>query len=262
MNRGRKFLWVAVILTTVFVGSALVANAFATLTTISVFCDHVEGSGTSDAPYVTLYAYDGATGFHAILPVTNGAWSGSVSFPAHAAGTLFYIKGWGTLAPYTNFGDPGYFDEGPLFEGFYNCEGTPEVTPEVTPDVTPEVTPEVSPEVTPEVTPDVTPEVTPEVSPEVTPEVTPDVTGTETPVSPVALVVTCKNQLPIDSVVYNVPAGAPAYFNPDLQSGANFNLPAGTWKISEFRNDFAKVWIACGATPIWIPRSAVGDAVG
>jgi hypothetical protein len=72
----------------------------------------------------------------------------------------------------------------------------------------------------------------------------------------------CVNPLPDGSVVYDVPLGAPAYFNPDLQSAANFNLPAGTWKISEFKDGFAKVWIACQATPIWIPKSAVGDAIG
>ena len=59
-----------------------------------------------------------------------------------------------------------------------------------------------------------------------------------------------------------MPLGAPTFFNPDLQSAANFNLPAGTWKISEFKDDFAKVWIACQATPVWIPRNAVGSAVG
>ncbi len=72
----------------------------------------------------------------------------------------------------------------------------------------------------------------------------------------------CSNPLPADSVVYDVPFGAPAYFNADLQSAANFSLPAGTWKISEFSGDFAKVWIACEGDPVWIPRSAVGGAIG
>lgn len=68
----------------------------------------------------------------------------------------------------------------------------------------------------------------------------------------------CDYPLPTNSVLYSVPAGAPAYFNPDLQSATNFNLPAGTWKISEFSGDFAKVWIACQAQPIWIPTAALG----
>lgn len=72
----------------------------------------------------------------------------------------------------------------------------------------------------------------------------------------------CANPLPANSVVYDVPAGAPAFFEPDLASQVNFNLPAGTWWISEFSGDFAKVWIACQANSIWIPANAVGAAVG
>ena len=72
----------------------------------------------------------------------------------------------------------------------------------------------------------------------------------------------CSNPLPPNSVVYDVPAGAPAFFAPDLQSQTNFNLPAGTWKIVEFSGDFAKVWIACEAAFIWIPANAVGAAIG
>lgn len=72
----------------------------------------------------------------------------------------------------------------------------------------------------------------------------------------------CTNPLPADAVVYDVPAGAPAFFAPDLGSQTNFNLPAGTWKITEFSGDFAKVWIACQANSIWIPTNAVGAAVG
>ncbi len=72
----------------------------------------------------------------------------------------------------------------------------------------------------------------------------------------------CTYPLPADAVLYDVPLGAPAYFAADLQSATGFNLPAGTWKISETSGDFSKVWIACQATPIWIPTSAVGGAVG
>jgi hypothetical protein len=68
---------------------------------------------------------------------------------------------------------------------------------------------------------------------------------------------TCANPLPAGSVVYAVPAGAPAFFAADLATQINLTLPAGTWWISEFRGDFAKVWIACSANPIWIPANAV-----
>jgi hypothetical protein len=67
----------------------------------------------------------------------------------------------------------------------------------------------------------------------------------------------CSYPLPADSVVYSVPAGAPAFFAADLATQVNFNLPAGTWWISEFTGDFAKVWIACQAQPIYIPANAV-----
>lgn len=208
MKQARKFLLAALILTTLFIGSALVANATATLTDISLSCNFAEGNGTSDAPYVTFYVYDDAAqiAYYTILPVTNGTWSGSVSFPAVPLGSLFLVRAFGTLAPYTDFSDPNFYDGEPFFEGYFNCEDIPE--------------------------------------------------------APAPIVVTCSNPLPADAVVYNVPAGAPAYFNPDLQSGANFNLPAGTWKISEVKNDFAKVWIACEANSIWIPSSAVGAAIG
>lgn len=72
----------------------------------------------------------------------------------------------------------------------------------------------------------------------------------------------CAYPLPAGTVVYDVPAGAPAFFEPRLDTQVNFNLPAGTWKILEFSGDFAKVWIACQAQPIWIPRNAVGEAIG
>lgn len=67
----------------------------------------------------------------------------------------------------------------------------------------------------------------------------------------------CPIPLPADSVVYNVPAGAPAFFAPDLASQTDFNLPAGTWWITQFEGDFAQVWIACQANLIWIPTNAI-----
>lgn len=67
----------------------------------------------------------------------------------------------------------------------------------------------------------------------------------------------CTNPLPAGSAIYSVPAGAPAFYAADLSTQTNFNLPAGTWYISEFTGDFAKVWIACAANPIYIPANAV-----
>jgi len=72
----------------------------------------------------------------------------------------------------------------------------------------------------------------------------------------------CPNPLPPGSTVYNVPQGAPAFYDADPNTKVNFDLPAGTWEISDFSGDYAHVWIACQATPIWIPKSAVGSPVG
>ncbi|MFN8529197.1 MAG: hypothetical protein U0670_11330 [Anaerolineae bacterium] len=67
----------------------------------------------------------------------------------------------------------------------------------------------------------------------------------------------CPYPLPSGSVVYSIPAGAPAFFAPSLDSQTGFNVPAGTWYVSEFTGDFAKVWIACQAQPVYVPANAV-----
>ncbi|MBK8022278.1 MAG: hypothetical protein IPK19_12810 [Chloroflexi bacterium] len=67
----------------------------------------------------------------------------------------------------------------------------------------------------------------------------------------------CPYPLPSGSAIYSVPAGAPTFFEPRLDAQNNFNLPAGTWYISEFSGDFAKVWMACQAQPFYIPANAV-----
>ncbi len=67
----------------------------------------------------------------------------------------------------------------------------------------------------------------------------------------------CPFPLPVGSTVYSIPAGAPAFFAADLGSQTGFAIPAGTWYISEFSGDFAKVWIACEANPVWVPANAV-----
>lgn len=72
----------------------------------------------------------------------------------------------------------------------------------------------------------------------------------------------CTNPRPGGAVIYDVPLGAPAFFAPDLATQLSFNLPAGTWYISEFSGDFAKVWIACTANSIWIPANSVGEPRG
>ncbi|MDZ4770226.1 MAG: hypothetical protein SGJ24_13940 [Chloroflexota bacterium] len=72
-----------------------------------------------------------------------------------------------------------------------------------------------------------------------------------------AVVTQCPFPRPSGSVIYSVPAGAPTFFEADLSKQNNFNLPAGTWYISEFSGDFAKVWLACEAAPFFIPTNAI-----
>ncbi len=69
----------------------------------------------------------------------------------------------------------------------------------------------------------------------------------------------CPYPLLSGSTVYSIPAGAPAFFAPDASSQTTFAIPAGTWYISEFSGDFAKVWIACQASPVWVPANAVAQ---
>lgn len=63
----------------------------------------------------------------------------------------------------------------------------------------------------------------------------------------------CPFPMPAGSRVYNVPAGALAFYDDDPNTYAGFNLPPGSWYISEFGEAFAKVWIACQAQPVYIP---------
>ncbi len=63
----------------------------------------------------------------------------------------------------------------------------------------------------------------------------------------------CTYPLPAGSVVYPVPAGALAFYAADASTYTGFNLTPGTWYISQFSGDFAKVWVACEASPVWIP---------
>ncbi len=67
----------------------------------------------------------------------------------------------------------------------------------------------------------------------------------------------CMYPLPAAALVYQIPAGAPVFYQPDLATQLQWNLPAGTWYITDFSGDFAHVWIACTAQQIWVPTNAV-----
>ncbi len=63
----------------------------------------------------------------------------------------------------------------------------------------------------------------------------------------------CPVPLPAGSVVYNIPAGALAFFEPRSDAYTGFDVPPGTWYVSEQQNGYAKVWIACQASMVWVP---------
>lgn len=75
--------------------------------------------------------------------------------------------------------------------------------------------------------------------------------------APEASAVPCPYPLPGGSVVYNIPAGAPAFYEASLETGTGFTIPAGTWYVSEFSGDFALVWVSCEGSPVWVPSNAV-----
>lgn len=198
-----KLAAVVFVLAALFVSSVFVASAEVSFAEGELFCDHLTMTGTATSPYVTIYAYNNDTSedFFTVVPVSGGSFSGTLHFPLVPEGTSFYIQVWGSLNPYTNMGDPGYWDN----EDYVYAENV--------------------------------------------------LCGS-------AVDAACSYPLPADAVVYDVPAGAPTFFDANLDTKLNFDLPAGTWKISEFEGDFAKVWIACEANPVWIPSNAVGAPIG
>ncbi|MBE2269827.1 MAG: hypothetical protein IAE80_16440 [Anaerolinea sp.] len=68
----------------------------------------------------------------------------------------------------------------------------------------------------------------------------------------------CADPLPAGATIRNVPLGAPAYYAADSGSLVNFTLPAGNWYVTQTSGEFAQVWIACNASRIWIPITALG----
>jgi hypothetical protein len=94
-----------------------VSLASATVTSSALTCESFSASGTSTSPYATIYAHNGSTDvdYWTIVPVVGGAFSGTVTFPLASPGTTFNLEVWGTLAPYTDFSDPDYWDNESYF---------------------------------------------------------------------------------------------------------------------------------------------------
>jgi len=85
------------------------------------------------------------------------------------------------------------------------------------------------------------------------PSATPTATSTGTPTVP-APGVPCTNPLPIGSVQGRVIVTLFAYYNPNPDSTTDVVIPGGTsWWIIGTDPGYYRIWIACEATPVWVP---------
>lgn len=117
-------LFTAAVLVTAVILPQQQANAFAAASNASYGCSSLTASGTTDAPYVTLYAYDGSNYYFTILASSGGTYAGTLSYPAYTEGTVLNFQIWGTLAIYTNFSDPNYWDGGSYVNVSAACVNT------------------------------------------------------------------------------------------------------------------------------------------
>lgn len=111
-----------IIMMTAFTMPQQSAKAYADATSVSVSCTTFTASGTTDAPYVTIYAQvSGGDAYWTIVESSGGTYSGSISYPEQTEGSSIYVEVWGSLNTYTNFEDPGYWDEGSFYENEIPC---------------------------------------------------------------------------------------------------------------------------------------------
>ena len=87
-------------------------------------------AGTSNSPYATLYAQNNSTGVYTfiVVPVVAGSFTGTLTLPASNPGDQVNLEVWGSLANYTNFNDPNYYDNGAYFNQNQNvplCSDAP-----------------------------------------------------------------------------------------------------------------------------------------
>jgi hypothetical protein len=110
-----KLRWIlllaAALLLTVLVSPIHTANAYADVSSYAATCSSFSATGSSDAPYVTLAVYDYVTDadYFTIIPVIDGTYSGTLTFPAFPAGSQLQIYVWGSLDLYTDYEDPDYW---------------------------------------------------------------------------------------------------------------------------------------------------------
>ncbi len=103
MKSKLRILIIFGVLAALFVSSITAAFAYADVTSVVLTCNSLSISGTSDAPYATIYAYNYDTGleYFVVVPVSGGTYSGTVSFPTVPSGTEFNVEAWGSLTMYT-----------------------------------------------------------------------------------------------------------------------------------------------------------------
>lgn len=99
------------------------ASADAFVSSWSATCSSLRATGTTDAPYVTLYAYNLSDNveYSAVYPVTGGSFDFTLPYTEAAEGSQFEFQVWGSLATYKDFTDPLYWDNG----AFFNIYGVP-----------------------------------------------------------------------------------------------------------------------------------------
>lgn len=112
---------VSIVLFAVVLAAALapgLAFADVTVTSTELRCDSFTASGTSTSPYASVYAYNPDTGldYVVVVPVVAGSFTGTVTFPLASPGTVMNIEAWGSLAMWTSYGDPNYWDGGTYFD--------------------------------------------------------------------------------------------------------------------------------------------------
>lgn len=77
---------------------AFSASAYATVDSYVATCSSLQASGTTDAPYVMLYAYNYETEAEYIVayPVSGGMFDLAFNFPAQPAGSEMNYEVWGS----------------------------------------------------------------------------------------------------------------------------------------------------------------------
>lgn len=102
------------------------AHAIAVVDEYTAGCRSFSASGTTNQPFVTLFAHNNVTGGEVfeVFPVTGGSFSETIDLPPTSQGTLVNYEAWGSPTDYVNLGDPGYWDGEEYFNLDLQCFDT------------------------------------------------------------------------------------------------------------------------------------------